>query len=63
MSSYVKSTRDFFYNRRRPFIIVGGLVGGAYMVANYAISKLTEMQTRMVEERRDRDKYVLLISM
>lgn len=29
------------------------------MVANYAISKLTEMQTRMVEERRDRDKYVL----
>jgi peroxin-3 len=56
MSSYLRSTRDFLYNRRRPFIVVGGVVGGVYMVANYAVSKITEMQTRMVEERRDRDK-------
>ena len=56
MTSYVKSTRDFLYNRRKPFLVIGGIVGGVYMVANYAVSKLSEMQTRMVEERRDREK-------
>lgn len=56
MTSYVKSTRNFLYNRRKPFLVIGGIVGGVYMVANYAVSKLSEMQTRMVEERRDREK-------
>ncbi|UZJ56026.1 hypothetical protein CBS101457_005346 [Exobasidium rhododendri] len=55
MASYLKSSRDFLYNRRKPFIVVGGIVGGVYMVAKYAVNKLTEVQTRMVEERRDRD--------
>lgn len=56
MTSYLRSTRDFFYRRRRPLIVIGTLVGGVYMVANYAVSKITEMQRRMVEERRDKEK-------
>lgn len=56
MSSYLASARDFVYRRRRPFIVVGGVVGGAYMLASYAISKISEVQTRLVEERRDKEK-------
>ncbi|PWN34465.1 uncharacterized protein FA14DRAFT_181083 [Meira miltonrushii] len=55
MTSYLQSTRDFLYRRRKPFIVVGTLVGGVYMVANYAVSKISDMQNRMVEERRDKE--------
>lgn len=58
MASYLQSTRDFLYRRRRPFIVLGGIAGGVYMAASYAVSKLSEMQQRMVEERRDREKWV-----
>lgn len=55
MTSYLQSTRDFLYRRRRPFIVAGTLIGGVYVVANYAVTKISEMQRRMVEEKRDKE--------
>lgn len=56
MTSYLRSTKDYFYNRRRRFAIIGGVVGGIYFVGRYAADKVREVQERIGKERRDKEK-------
>lgn len=51
MSSFIGSARDYLYSRRRGFAVLGGIVGGAYMLGQYAVSKLQALQQKLVEER------------
>jgi Peroxin-3 len=52
----MESTRSFLYRRRRPLVIIGGITGGLYVAGKYALDKLRQMQIKMVEERRDKEK-------
>jgi Peroxin-3 len=51
MSSYV-------YERRARLVRTVGVVGGLYLVGQYASARMADMSDRILEKRAAREKYV-----
>ncbi len=56
MAAVLESTRSFLYKRRKPLVVLGSIAGGCYLAGKYALDRLRQVQVRMVEERRDKEK-------
>lgn len=55
----LQSARKFFWDRRRTFFTVAGLLGGTWFLVRYVISQLAEMRDKVVRDRDAREKYVV----
>ncbi len=38
------------------FVVTGGLVGGAYLLSQYAISKFQQIQEKLVNDKNAKEK-------
>ena len=49
---------NYFYERRAKFARSAGVVGGLYLVGQYASARIADMRASVQEQRAARDKYV-----
>ncbi|KAJ1584331.1 hypothetical protein NDA12_003085 [Ustilago hordei] len=51
MTSWWKRTWRYLSSHSNFFVVAGGLVGGAYLVSQYAISKLQQIQEKLLNDK------------
>ncbi|KAJ1032825.1 hypothetical protein NDA18_001549 [Ustilago nuda] len=51
MTSWWKRTSRYLSSHSNFFVVAGGLVGGAYLVSQYAISRLQQIQERLLNDK------------
>ncbi|EPQ25809.1 uncharacterized protein PFL1_06676 [Pseudozyma flocculosa PF-1] len=51
MPSWWKRTQSYLSSHSNFFIVTGGIVGGAYLISNYAIAKFQQIQAKLVQDR------------
>ena len=52
------SVSNYLSERRKGFVRSAGVVGGLYLVGQYAASRVTDMKDTVLEKRVAREKYV-----
>lgn len=55
MTSWWKRTSRYLSSHSNFFIVTGGLVGGAYLVSQYAISKFQQIQEKLVNDKNAKE--------
>ncbi|PWN50283.1 hypothetical protein IE53DRAFT_387433 [Violaceomyces palustris] len=50
-----KRTSNYLKSRSTTLLVTGGLVGGIYILSQYAINKLKQMQDKMVQDRNSKE--------
>ena len=56
MSAALRYVRDSIERRKRPLLIASSVLGGVYALGSWGIATLKEAQSRMGDDRRDREK-------
>ena len=56
MTSWWRKTSRYLSSHSNLFIITGGLVGGAYLVSKYAISKFQQIQEKLTNDKNAKEK-------
>ena len=51
------SVTNYVYDRRKRLARTAGVVGGLYLVGQYASARIADMRDRVQEERLAREKY------
>jgi peroxin-3 len=57
------SVSNYLSERRKGFVRSAGVVGGLYLVGQYAAARVTDMRDSVLEKRVAREKYVLVGSL
>jgi peroxin-3 len=52
------SVSNYLSERRKGFVRSAGVVGGLYLVGQYAAARVTDMRDGVLEKRVAREKYV-----
>ena len=52
------SVSNYLSERRKGFVRSAGVVGGLYLVGQYATARVADMRDRVLEQRVAREKYV-----
>lgn len=52
------SVSNYLSERRKGFVRSAGVVGGLYLVGQYAAARVTDMRDSVLEKRVAREKYV-----
>ncbi|SPO31724.1 related to Peroxisomal assembly protein PEX3 [Ustilago trichophora] len=55
MTSWWRKTSRYLSSHSNFFVITGGLVGGAYLVSQYAISKFQQIQEKLVNDKNAKE--------
>jgi peroxin-3 len=54
----LNSISNYVYERRARLVRTAGVVGGVYLVGQYASARMADMRDRVLEQRVAREKYV-----
>ena len=54
----LNSVSNYVYERRAKFARSAAVVGGLYLVGQYATARTADMRTTVLEQRAAREKYV-----
>jgi peroxin-3 len=54
----LNSVSNYLYERRGGFVRSAGVVGGLYLVGEYAAARVADMRDSVLEKRVARQKYV-----
>jgi hypothetical protein len=54
----LNSVSNYLYDRRAGFVRSAGVVGGLYLVGQYAAARVADMRDSVLEQRVARGKYV-----
>jgi peroxin-3 len=57
------SVSNYLSERRKGFVRSAGVVGGLYLVGQYAASRVADMRDTVLEKRVAREKYVQVCSL
>lgn len=52
----LEGIRNYFYERRKGLGTTAGVVGGLYLLGNYALERLEEIRDQHAQSQKDRDK-------
>jgi len=52
------SVSNYLSERRKGFVRSAGVVGGLYLVGQYAATRVADMRDNVLEQRAAREKYV-----
>ncbi len=55
MTSWWRKTSNYLSSKSNFFIVTGGIVGGAYLVSQYAISKFQQVQEKLVNDKNAKE--------
>jgi hypothetical protein len=58
----LNSVSNYLYDRRAGFVRSAGVVGGLYLVGQYAAARVADMRDSVLEQRVARGKYVQVAS-
>ena len=56
MSALWKRTRNYLSSHSNFFIVTGGIIGGAYLLTQYAVSKFQQIQEKLVQDKGAKEK-------
>jgi peroxin-3 len=56
MTSWWRRTSRYISSHSNFFVVTGGLVGGAYLLSQYAISKFQQIQEKLVNDKNAKEK-------
>jgi Peroxin-3 len=54
----LNSISNYVYERRVKLVRTAGIVGGLYLLGQYASARMADMSNRILEQRVAREKYV-----
>jgi Peroxin-3 len=54
----LNSISNYVYERRVKLVRTAGIVGGLYLLGQYASTRMADMSNRILEQRVAREKYV-----
>ncbi|EST06798.2 Peroxin-3 [Kalmanozyma brasiliensis GHG001] len=55
MTTWWRKTSNYLSSKSNFFIVTGGIVGGAYLVSQYAISKFQQVQEKLVNDKNAKE--------
>ena len=58
LKTMLDSVSNYLSERRKGFVRSAGVVGGLYLVGQYATARVADMRDRVLEQRVAREKYV-----
>ena len=62
LTTMIDSVSNYLSERRKGFVRSAGVVGGLYLVGQYATARVADMRNTVLEKRVAREKYVQVAS-
>jgi peroxin-3 len=56
MTTWWKRTSRYLSSYSKFFIVTGGIAGGAYLLAQYAISRFQQIQEKLMQDKNAKEK-------